>query len=211
MDVYEGDSLVRIDFQAADKIKGPDLDGSIYLDPKSFIIRHSHISVSKLTGDLSEFDSISVETRFEEIVPGVPIVSESQGRSHYTQPRESRTGARARAYVEHQRDVQLEFLRGQPGDTGSAATTRRIRRPDRVLGLFDANTGAPIAGAEVFDPLTGNSVRTTATGTVSLAFVQSSRGVVYIGAEGYEPTHVDFTLAFADTIPLTVLLPRKNP
>jgi hypothetical protein len=63
----------------------------------------------------------------------------------------------------------------------------------------------------VFDPGTGSSVRTTATGTVSLAFVQSSRGVVYIGAEGYEPAHIDFRLSFADTIPMTVLLRRKSP
>ncbi len=211
MDVQEGDSLARIDFQVADRIKGPDLDGSIYLDPKTFVIRRSHVGVSKLTDDLSEFDSISVDTRFEEIVPGVPIVSEAHGRSHYAHPRESRTGMRARAYVEHQRDVQLEFLRGQPGDSGSAGAKRRIRRPDRILGLFDADSGVPVVGAEVRDPRSGATAVTTVTGTVSLAFVQASRGAVLIRAAGYEPTQVNIKLSFADTVPMTVLLRRKSP
>jgi hypothetical protein len=118
---------------------------------------------------------------------------------------------RARAYVEHQRDVQLEFLRGQPGDSGTIVGKRRVRRSDRLLGLFDADTGSPVVGAEIIDPQSGASVITTATGTVSLAFLQSSRGTVVVGATGYEPTQLAVRLSFVDTVPMTVLLRRKSP
>ena len=69
----------------------------------------------------------------------------------------------------------------------------------------------PIAGAEVRDPRSGSSAKTTATGTVSLAFVLSSPVSVLLRADGYEPMSVGVKLSFADTMPMAVLLRRKVP
>jgi len=214
IDTVDGQRLLRIDFQAAERIKGPDLDGSMYLDPASFIIRRSRIAVSHLTNDLSEFDSITVESRFEEVLPGVPIVGEADGRSHYVMPRETRTGIRARAYVEHQRDVQITFLRGRPGaenDPSRPHPRGNVWRLDRIIGLFDADTGEPVAGATLADSASGTSVTTSTTGTASLAFVLASRAVVQVLAPGYEPMRLDVRLSFADATPMTVVLRRAKP
>jgi hypothetical protein len=208
----EGRQLFRIDFQAAQKIDVPDLDGSIYLDPTNFVIRRSDIRVSNLAHGLEEFDSISVISHFEEIFPGVPIVAEADGLSHYVKPRVS-NGQQMLAFAEHQRDVQIRFLRGQPRlneDAGDkAANAPSVRRLDRVLGLFDAETGDPIVGAEVSDSATTLTAKTTATGTVSLAFLRASHGVLQIRAPGYDVVRTEVTLSFSDTLPITMLFHRS--
>jgi hypothetical protein len=207
-----GEKLFRIDFQAAAKIDSPDLDGSMYLDPANFVIRRSEIRVTNLSRGLSDFDSIAVTSRFEEIFPGVPIVAEVDGLSHYTKPRTS-NGEQLLALAEHQRDVQLRFIRGQPRmneDAADRSNVNRsaIRRLDRVLGLFDADSGGPVAGAVVRDSASGLAATTTATGTVSLSFLNSSRAVLLIHAAGYEDTRAEVKVTFSDTIPVTLVIRR---
>jgi len=209
----DGEQLFRIDFRAAEKIDAPDLDGSIYLDPDNFVIRRSEVRVSKLSHGLNEFDSIAVTSRFEEIFPGVPIVAEADGLSHYAKPRAS-NGEQLLAFSEHQRDIQLRFLRGQPRrnedtDDRSGAANQRVRRLDRLLGLFDEQNGEPIVGAEVTDSASGLTAKTTATGTVSLGFLRSSRAVLRIRAPGYPDERTELKLTFADTIPVTMILHRS--
>jgi hypothetical protein len=207
----DGQRLFRIDFQAAEKIDSPDLDGSIYLDPANFVIRRSVIRVSKLSRGLNEFDSITVTSQFEEIFSGVPIVAEADGLSHYAKPRAS-NGDKLLAFAEHQRDVQVRFLRGVPRRTEDAGersgAVQPVRRLDRVLGLFDGETGDPIAGAAVTDSASGLTAKTTATGTVSLAFLASSRAVLLIRAQGYPDVRTELRLTFSDTIPVTMILHR---
>jgi hypothetical protein len=215
LDEVEGQRLFRIDFQAAEKINSPDLDGSIYLDPANFVIRRSVIRVSNLSRGLNEFDSITVTSRFEEIFPGVPIVAEADGLSHYAKPRTS-NGDLLLGFAEHQRDVQLRFLRGVPrmnedaGDRSSAGA-QPVRRLDRILGLFDDANGDPIVGAEVSDSASGLTAKTTPTGTVSLAFLASSRAVLRIHAQGYADVRTELRLTFSDTIPVTMILHRSTP
>lgn len=212
LESLDGRQLLRIDFQASQKIDSPDLDGSIYLDPASFVIRRSEIRVSNLAHGLSDFDSISMTSRFEEIFPGVPIVAEVDGFSRYAAPRVS-NGERLLGFTEHQRDVQLRFLRGQPRTNEDAANhtsarAQAIRHLDRLLGLFDGETGEPIAGAEVRDSASGLTAKTTATGTVSLAFLPSSHGVLQVSAAGYEALRTDVALSFTDTVPVTLVAHR---
>jgi hypothetical protein len=208
----DGQTLFRIDFQAAAKIDDPDLDGSIYLDPNTFVIRRSEIRVSNLAHGLEEFDTISVVSRFEEVFPGVPIVAEADGLSHYVTPRSS-NGERLLAFAEHQRDVQIRFLRGQPRANEDAGDHSRpsappIRRLDRIIGVFDGDTGEPIVGAAVTDSASGLTATTTKSGTISLAFLATSRSVLRVHATGYEDQRLDVRLSFADTLPITLVAHR---
>jgi hypothetical protein len=209
----EGKRLFRIDFQAAEKIDSPDLNGSMYLDPANFVIRRSVIRVSKLSRGLNEFDSITVTSQFEEIFPGIPIVAEADGLSHYAKPRVSNR-ERLLAFAEHQRDVQVRFLRAVPRrneDAGEqSSAVQRVRRLDRVLGVFDGENGEPIVGAAVTDSASGLTATTTATGTVSLAFLSSSRAVLQIRAQGYPDVRTELRLTFSDTIPVTMILHRVS-
>jgi hypothetical protein len=185
----------------------------MYLDPANFVIRRSVIRVSKLSRGLNEFDSITVTSQFEEIFPGIPIVAEADGLSHYAKPRVSNR-ERLLAFAEHQRDVQVRFLRGVPRrneDAGEqSSAVQRVRRLDRVLGVFDGENGEPIVGAAVTDSASGLTATTTATGTVSLAFLSSSRAVLQIRAQGYPDVRTELRLTFSDTIPVTMILHRVS-
>jgi hypothetical protein len=79
----------------------------------------------------------------------------------------------------------------------------------RVLGVYDAQTGEPIEGAEVVDALAKVTALTTATGTVSLVFLPEGGTLVRIKKVGYAPQSMMVSIAPADTLPLTVLLTKS--
>jgi hypothetical protein len=64
---------IRIDFRPADRIKTPDVDGSIYLDAKRFMVRRATFRLTKPQQLTPPIISLEVTTTFEEIVPLVPI------------------------------------------------------------------------------------------------------------------------------------------
>lgn len=78
----------------------------------------------------------------------------------------------------------------------------------RVLGVFDEASGAPVSGAEVIDVRTGTRAVTTATGTVSLAFLPAGSDTVRLVRSGYQPLELPVTISPADTVPITTLLKR---
>jgi hypothetical protein len=79
-------------------------------------------------------------------------------------------------------------------------------RPGRLLGVYDAVSGDPVADAVVTNVLNGLSARTTPTGTLSLFFVDTSGGMLRIQKVGYSPVTMVVANSERDTVPLTVLL-----
>jgi hypothetical protein len=76
----------------------------------------------------------------------------------------------------------------------------------RLLGVYDADTGEPIEGAEVADALTHASALTSKTGTVALLFLPDSGSLVRIQKIGYQPATMVVAISPADTVPITVVL-----
>jgi hypothetical protein len=76
----------------------------------------------------------------------------------------------------------------------------------RLLGVYNANTGDPLEGAEVGDILAKVTALTTTTGTVSLVFLPEGGTLVRIRKVGFEPTTMMVAISPDDTVPLTVLL-----
>jgi hypothetical protein len=76
----------------------------------------------------------------------------------------------------------------------------------RILGVFDANTGEPIEGAQVTDVLSKMSSLTTKTGTVSLVFLPDSGSIVRVQKVGYQPATMVVKISPVDTLPITMLL-----
>jgi hypothetical protein len=96
----------------------------------------------------------------------------------------------------------------------SAARAQSVATPRpgaRVLGVFDAVSGAPIPGAEVTDLLTGTTAITTSTGTVSLAFVDTSGSLMRIRKIGYDAQVLMVANSVRDTVPLTIVLAPSAP
>ena len=80
----------------------------------------------------------------------------------------------------------------------------------RVLGVFDLESGAAIAGAQVTDVLTGLHVNTSVTGTVTLAFLPEGTSTVRIFTPGQEELAIVVRIAADATLPITVVLPRRS-
>jgi len=83
----------------------------------------------------------------------------------------------------------------------SAVTTRA-----RLPGVYDDESGEPIADAVVTDTVTDDHALTTRTGTVSLWFVKAKGSIVQVRKLGYEPWSavVDPT----EPTPITITLKR---
>jgi hypothetical protein len=76
----------------------------------------------------------------------------------------------------------------------------------RILGVFDSQSGEPIAGAEVIDVLAHVTAVTTQTGTVSLAFLPEGATMLRIQKIGFKPVTQIVEISAVDTVPITVLM-----
>jgi len=101
-------------------------------------------------------------------------------------------------------------LHSAPQAASSPTDHFLARYRGRLVGLFDAVTGSPIAGATVTDLATGMSASTSSTGTVSLLFVDTSGSVIRLTKPGYasqvlaidnSPGSSDLTLLLEPAIP----------
>lgn len=79
-------------------------------------------------------------------------------------------------------------------------------RAGRVIGVFDAQTGAPLDDVTVTNTFNGLSARTSATGTLSLFFVDTVGGLLRFTKVGYRPITMLVANSDADTIPETVVM-----
>lgn len=103
----EGAQLLRVDFAPDSKIREPDVSGSIYLDPKTFQIRRSDVTLSKVPYHLSgQITGHTVHTWFAEVMPGVPIIGAV--RAEVTRIRDGEV------LTEMQQVVQVHFVNGKP-------------------------------------------------------------------------------------------------
>lgn len=76
----------------------------------------------------------------------------------------------------------------------------------RLLGVYDIRTGEPVEGARVTDVVNQITALTTATGTVSLAFLPDGGNLVRVEKVGFQPLTLAVVISRADTVPITLLL-----
>lgn len=68
------ESFVRVDFTASSKLDNPDVEGSVFLDSADYRLRRSEIRLTKVPSSLEGLAGVNVKTRFQDYVPGMPIV-----------------------------------------------------------------------------------------------------------------------------------------
>jgi hypothetical protein len=78
----------------------------------------------------------------------------------------------------------------------------------RILGVFDGDGGAPLAGVLVLDVNTGVRTVTPETGAVSLWFLPEGSSTLRLTKGGYAEKMISVSIAASDTVPITLLLDR---
>jgi hypothetical protein len=68
-------ALVRIDIVAAESIKDPDVNGSIFLDARTFQIRRSFLELSKRIPQVPDMMRFEITTDFGEVLPSIPMIA----------------------------------------------------------------------------------------------------------------------------------------
>lgn len=114
VETVDGTELLRIDFNAAARIKDPDFDGEMYLDPVTFQIRRSVLRLSKIPNGLRGLLETEAETQFGEVLPSIPVITEI-GSVNRFQADQSQPKSPAAA-SERQRLIAVHFLKGKPGE-----------------------------------------------------------------------------------------------
>jgi hypothetical protein len=106
-------------------------------------------------------------------------------------------------------DVALAPNDRAPVNDASLATNAAAYR-NRLLGVFDEETGEPIAGVEIADSTSGSSTTTSATGTVSLFFVPEGVTTLRIRKIGYAELRLPLVISPKDSSPITLTLSKTK-
>ena len=69
--VDDPSGLERIDFRPRSSLMAPDIEGSVYIDPEKFIVRHATFHLTRPAAPIHDW---SYSSTFNEVVPLVPIV-----------------------------------------------------------------------------------------------------------------------------------------
>jgi hypothetical protein len=107
-----GRDLIRIDIVASARIKDPDVNGSIYLDPRTFQIRQSILRLSR-NPKVRGLTGLEVTTVFQEALESIPVISQVQGVQTYDGK------DRRRSYIEayeYHNLIAFTFVRARPGE-----------------------------------------------------------------------------------------------
>lgn len=105
------DTVVRMHVVAAQSLRTRDVNGTLYLDPRTFQIRRTVLQLTMPMGALGGLQDFEITSDFREILPGISILSEVQA----VQRIRSETLDYDEAY-EIQRLLGYQFLKTRPGD-----------------------------------------------------------------------------------------------
>ena len=102
-----------------------------------------------------------------------------------------------------------------PSDAQQSPQSAAVARADqryryRLLGVYDDASGEPIEGVQVQDILSGASMTTTTTGTLSLVFLPDGGSLVRLRKIGYEMMTLMISISPVDTAPLTLTLRKAT-
>lgn len=104
----------RIDFKPVQSVRTPDIEGSVFLDTRSYVIRRAIFRLTEGRQLNPPVQELEVTTSFREIFPGVTIIDRVESVQRVTP--ESYAVQTVRL-TERQKLVDIRFLAGQPGDT----------------------------------------------------------------------------------------------
>ncbi len=109
------DPLIRIDFEAADRLKDPDVHGSIFLDAASYRITRAELELSRIPAGYREIGSVRATTIFREVFPSIVVMAEIHAETRgRPRPERAALGPQAEVGLEDQRIVRFLWLKRDP-------------------------------------------------------------------------------------------------
>ena len=110
IDTISGMPLLRLDFLAADRVREPDVKGSLFLDPDTYQIRRSMLRLTRLPPVAGMSDFIVV-TEFAEVMESIPVIS----RIFSAQLFDTRRSPRKEAVYEEWQLLNVKWVKKKPG------------------------------------------------------------------------------------------------
>jgi hypothetical protein len=132
VEAVDGVDLLRVDFMVASRIKDPDVNGSMYLDPVTFQIRRSVLRLSKIPAGLTGLAETEAVTTFSEVLPSISVIGDIASVNRFERnPNRPLNDASAN---ERQRLIRVQFVNGTPGEESKRhdADSRPSRRTTPV-------------------------------------------------------------------------------
>ena len=113
-DTIGGETLVRVNFDPAERIRSADMAGAAYLDTGTYELRYTMTLLTKPErSSVRDVRTLLTRTHFRDIAPGVPLQDSSVGVTTY------RYGSLAER-IEVQRTLNVRFRRQPPSQTPPA-------------------------------------------------------------------------------------------
>ena len=146
--VDDPSGLERIDFRPRSSMETADIEGSVYIDPEKFIVRHATFHLTRPRAGIRDWTYTST---FNEVVPLVPIVQ----RFHSVV-----LGMRPGTHVEDGRVTDYSFIREAPVDPTVHDTLAGGGTAKTIVGQIqfgnDATRECPMPPPQlVVEPLIG--------------------------------------------------------
>lgn len=117
LDSSQGPPYLRLDFRAAKSLRSADIDGSVFLDPRTYQVRHTSLSLTRVSDVARGVVSYSAMASFKEVVPNIIVIERVYGFTTL----DARPGARSIvARLEMQQLVGVRFVRALPASSDSA-------------------------------------------------------------------------------------------
>ena len=104
-------TFLRIDFRVDDQIRTPDVNGSIFLDAKSYQIRLADLELSRMDPRVPNVTAVRVKTYFEEVAPSIVIFGRVVGTNSL---KHGWGGWSIAAEMEEQRMIKFDWLGADP-------------------------------------------------------------------------------------------------
>lgn len=110
-----GHRLLRVDLVAAERLKDPDVNASLWLDPEGYQLRFASFTLTRIPREFRELSEVTSETAFRELFSAVPIIAAVDAVQTVAEPR-PRAMASTVAFTEKQRVIRVTFLGAQPDE-----------------------------------------------------------------------------------------------
>ena len=210
-----GGGVFRVDFQPADRLRTPDVAGSVYLDAQRLVVRRAEFRLTRSRDAHPPVMELSVTATFRDFVPFVPMLDSVEGRQTMPVYGHDMAGivreipGSVQYAIERDHIVSATFERRFPGDQGEALAAASVDSAIRLTGRVIGTDDLPISGARVRGFASLNIVASDDSGRFVYFGAPPADQILEIRRVGYRPRRILVSMRSPDT-DLQIALARDS-